>query len=59
MKNNENSDGRTIYIGNTLYSISSDMLSINELDGLKGIQTIDLECPELLRILSEPFIFGR
>ncbi len=42
VKNSEYYNGRTIYIDNTLYSISPEMVSLNELDSLKLIQTIDI-----------------
>ena len=42
VKNKEHYNGRTIYIDNTIYSISPEMVSLNELDSLKLIQTIDI-----------------
>ena len=43
VKNEENYNGRTLYIGDTLYSISPEMVSINELTSLKEIKIIDLD----------------
>ena len=56
VKNSDNYNGRSIYIGDVLYSITPDMVSLSDLDSLKEIDVIDLNPKKFLRLLSEPLI---
>ena len=53
IKNSDYYNGRSLYIGDTLYSITPDMVSINKLNNLEEIGLIDLQPQKFLPLLSE------